>query len=81
MVYSDLAIDSSDEEIEFEERVAPRFDNVEAEREHLENVANLVLDFGGDQDNEPPEVSYVLSCYDWCIFRSIYNLLVMTREV
>ena len=81
MVYSDLAIDSSDEEIEFEERAVPRFDSVEAEREHLENVENLALDFGGEEANEPPEVQYGLNCYDSCFFRSVYNLSAMTKVV
>ena len=43
----------SDDEEEFEifERVQPRFENVQAEAEHFDNVNRDVADFGGSRES------------------------------
>ena len=67
--------DSSDEEIEIEEREHDRFENVDAEREHFDGVQRLAAGGGGENQEglRPPRVIYYCSC--------IYSVIKCEQEV
>ena len=54
------SVDSSDEEIEIEERDYERFENVEAQIDHFEGVNRMAAEGGGVRGElMPPRVSIV----------------------